>query len=32
LSSPFSVFIAAGREGHLTTAMAPGKVAGHGLH
>jgi hypothetical protein len=27
LSSPFFVFIAAGREGHLTTAMAQGKVA-----
>jgi len=27
LSSPFSVFIAAGREGHLTTAMVQGKVA-----
>jgi len=27
LSSPFSVFIATGREGHLTTAMAQGKVA-----
>jgi len=27
LSSPFSVFIVAGREGHLTTAMAQGKVA-----
>jgi hypothetical protein len=27
LSSPFSVFIAAGREGHLTSVMAQGKVA-----